>query len=424
MPGLDVAAYDAVLKDDYEKTLITLFSDKVKTLQYFSKESGTWEGRQVIYPLNIDRNQGVMFTAENGRLPDAGAQQYTQTIIPIRFCHGRVQLSIQVMKASRSSKGAFKRAMDQEMRGLVRDLTRDRNRVMFGDGTGTMALVNGAGSGSTTLTVDAPGGVAGSVNGNRFLQKNMAIAIIDGGAITAVRSITAINANGLSVTLNATVSAGQAPDNAKIVRAAAVDVTALADTAYNREAMGLLGLIDDSTYINVLHNVNRTTYPIFKSQVFASVGALSADILQRGIDTAYELADGEISALLCHSSVRRAYVNLMEADRRYMAGSLRNPDLGTTAAKQGELDFGGIPFMIDRDAPYGTIFGIDKNGATRWAEVEGEWADDDGTILMRLTNVDAYEGRYRIFDNFSHDRPNSCVRWDGVTATVVVAHPI
>ncbi len=138
MPGLDLAGFDAVLKEDYEKTVITLYSNKVKALNMFSKESGSWEGREVTYPLNVSRNQGVMFTSENGLLPDAGNQGYAQTKIPIRFTHGRIQLSIQVIKHSRSNKGAFKRAMDQEMSGLIRDLARDRNRAMFSDGNGTL----------------------------------------------------------------------------------------------------------------------------------------------------------------------------------------------------------------------------------------------------------------------------------------------
>ena len=422
--ALDVSAYDAVLKEVYEKSIVVLLNSRTKTLNLAKKESGSWEGRQVRYPLNVRRNQGVMYTSENGTLPDAGQQTYIETQIPMRYCHGRIQLSIQVIKHSRSNKGAFKRAMDQEMSGLIRDLANDRNRVIFGTGLGILGLVNGAPSG-TTVTVDAPGGVAGSVHGNRFMNIGQNIAFVNpsNGAIRSggARSVSTIAAAGTSVTINSAAD-GSVADNDYIVRAAKASSSAIADTAYDKESVGLLALIDDSTYVTTVNNVNRSTYPIFNSVVIPSVGPMSADIIQRGLDVADQLGEAEIKHLISHHSVRRAYITMMDADRRYMGGDLKKPDAGTIAAKQKDLTFGEINWMVDKDAPYSTLFGLDPSSFTRWVEVEGEWADDDGTILLRLVDQDAYEARYRIFDNFSLDRPNSCVRWDGITATVVVAH--
>lgn len=424
--ALDISAYDAALKEVYEKTIIALLNSRAMTRNRFKKESGSWEGRKVRYPLNVGRNQGVMATSENGKLPDGGNQQYVEHQIPIKYNHGRIQLSIQVIKHSRSNKGAFKRAMDQEMSGLVRDLGNDLNRQMFGWGKGVLALVNGDPGTTTTITVDAPGGVAGATHGNRFINKNMNVTfhnpaddtIRAGGA----RTVTAVAADGLSFTINAAADAAVA-DNDWIVRAAKPGTTTIADTAINNEAMGLLGLVDDGDFVTTLHNVSRTTYPIFKSVNIASVGPLSGDVLQRGIDVADQVGEGSVQFFLCHHSVRRAYLTLMDADRRYATRSdLSSPDAGTKVAKLKDITFGDLPFYVDKDAPYGTLFGIDPTHFTRWVEVEGEWADDDGTILLRLTDVDAYEARYRVFDNFSLDRPASCVRWDGITANVVVAH--
>lgn len=424
--ALDIAAYDAVLKEVYEKTLQVLLNSRTVTRNRFKSETGSWEGRTVRYPLNVGRNQGVMATSENGKLPDAGNQVYVEHKIPIRYNHGRIQLSIQTIKHSRSNKGAFKRALDQEMQGLVRDLSNDLNRQMFGWGKGVLALLNGDPGTTTTLTLDAPGGVAGSLHGNRFFNVGMNVTfhnpaddtIRAGGA----RTITAVSADGTQATINAAADAALA-DNDWVVRAAKPTTTAIADTAINNETMGLLGLVDDADFVNILHNVNRTTYPIFKSVNIASVGPLSADIIQRGIDIADQIGEGQVQFMICHHSVRRAYLTLMEADRRYATSSdLKKPDVGTQVAKLKEITFGDIPMFVDKDAPYGTLFGIDPTPFTRWVECEGEWADDDGTVLLRLTDVDAYEARYRIFENYSCDRPASCVRWDGITANAVVAH--
>lgn len=428
--ALDVAAYDAVLKEVYEKTIVALLNSRTRTRNLFKKETGSWEGRQVRYPLNVRRNQGVMFTTENGTLPSAGNQQYTETRIPMRYAHGRIQLSIQTIKHSRTSKGAFKRAMDQEMMGLVRDLGNDLNRSMFGAGLGTLAFVNEATpTGDTTLIVDAPGGVVGATHGNRFLNVGMTVGFINSGSgalrgtgASPGRTVTAVSTDGTNVTLDSAPGGGTA-DNDFVVRIASTASTlVVTDSAYNQEFNGLLALIDDSTYVTTLNNVSRTTYPIFKSTVLSSVGPLSADVLQRGLDVADQLGEAQIKNFIAHHSVRRAYLTMVDADRRYIGSDLLSPDAGTKAAKMGDVTFGGIPWQVDKDGPYGMLFGFDPTTATRWVEVEGEWADDDGTILLRLTNADAYEARYRIFENYSLDRPASCVRWDGITSNVVVAH--
>jgi hypothetical protein len=173
--------------------------------------------------------------------------------------------------------------------------------------------------------------------------------------------------------------------------------------------------------------VNRTAFPIYQSNVIGSVGPLSADVIQRGIDLADERGDGEIDNLIMHHSVRRSYLQMMEGDRRYTSGDLSSPNAGTVAAKRGKLSFGPIPIMEEKYCPYGTIFGIDSSGFSRYVEVSGEWADEDGAVLSRVgpgttSAQDAFEAFYRIWDNFQNDYPARSFRLDGVTATISVAH--
>ena len=230
-----------------------------------------------------------------------------------------------------------------------------------------------------------------------------------------------VTANGNQIVLD---SSKTWTDNDYVVRFLTTGATSVTDTSFGKEIMGLLGLVDDGTYVNTLHNINRTTYPIFSSKVLTSVGALSADVIQRAIDVASEVGDGEISDLLMHHSVRRAYLALMESDRRYISGDLSKPDAGTVAAKRGSLAFGGIPITEEKYCPYGIIFALDKSGFKRWSLTNGEWMDEDGSVLTRVgtgsSASDAFEATYRLWDNMSNDYPNRSARLDGVTATVVV----
>jgi hypothetical protein len=428
MAGQDTAAYDEVLKIVYEGGIRELLPTKVKTLKLFeNRDAKDWGGKFVEYPARIGRNQGSGWGSELGNLPAAGRQRYTDWRIPIRYQYGRIQLSAQVMKASQGNRHAFASAMSQEMDGLLTDMTADRGRAMLYDGRGVLALVNGTSTGST-VTVDAPGGVAGATNGARFINPGMVIAGIvpATGAIRAssIHTVQSVAAAGTSYTATAAVAG--ITDNDYLVRAMHASITDVADTSYQKEFTGLLGLVDDGTYLATLHNVNRTTFPITQSTVIGSVAGLSADVIQRAIDLADQRGDGDTSDLIMHHSVRRAYLAMTDADRRYTGGDLSSPDAGTVAAKKGRLTFGGIPILEEKYAPYGMVFGIDRSGFSRYVLVAGEWADEDGAVLSRVgsgaTGVDAFEAHYRIWDEFHNDYAARCWRLDGVTATVAVAH--
>lgn len=427
MAGQDTVNYDEALKTVWEGGIRELIPTKVKTLKIFEdKDASPWGGRYVEYPSRIGRNQGSGYGAEMGALPTAGRQQYVTTRIPMRFLYGRCQFSYQVMRASQGPRNAFAPVMDQEMDGLIRDLSTERGRVIFGDGRGILALVNGATS-TATVTVDSPGGVAGATNGARFINPTTVLATVTAatGAIVSSSGMTVLTvpAAGTTFTRNDTTTLA---DNEYIVKAMSATASDVSDTSYAKEGMGLLGLVDDGTYVATLHGVNRTTYPIAQSTVIGSVGALSGDVIQRGIDLADQRGEGDITRLIGHHSVRRALVAVTEDARRYMGGDLSNPDAGTRAAKRRSITFGGIEFLDDKFAPYSTIFGVDESGFKRYVEEPGKWMDEDGSILQRLgtgsTMQDAFEGVYRIFDNFHNEKPNACFRLDGVTANVVTAH--
>lgn len=428
MAGQDTSSYDEVLKTVYEGGIRELIPTKVKTLEMFEgKDAKPWGGKFVEYPLRVGRNQGSGWATELGNLPTAGKQKYTDTRIPMRYQYGRITLSAQVMKASQGARNAFAPAMAQEMDGIVKDMSSDRGRAIMHDGRGVLALVNGTAATNTTQTVDSPGGVAGATNGSRFLNPGEIVACVNPatGALRAssIGTIATVPAAGTTVTLTSAVSW---TDNDYIVRAQTTGITDVSDTGYQKEFMGLLGLVDDGTYVATLHGVNRTQYPLFGSYVLGSVNGISADAIQRVIDVNDQRGDGECSDLVMHHSVRRSYMAMMESDRRYQGADLKSPDAGTVAAKRRQMTFGGIPITEEKYAPYGMIFVIDRSGFSNWQLVTGEWADEDGAVLCRIGTgtgaQDAFEAFYRIWDNFSNDFPNRSGRLDGVSANVVVAH--
>jgi len=428
MAGQDTSTYDAVLKVVYQGGIRELIPQMVPTLDMFMEASDfSWGGKWVEFEARVGRNAGSGWATEDGALPDAGRQQYVDVRIPMRYMYGRIRLTKQVMEHSSTNKFAAEKALAQETQGLIRDMAAAQARTIFGDGRGIVAFVNGTGSSSTTQTLDSPGGWAGATNGSRFIFKGQILATINpaSGALRASSATTVqtIPVAGTTITVSPAVTW---TDNDYVVTAQNTSVTDVADTGYGKEAMGLGGLVDDGTNVATLHNVNRTTYPLYASTVIGSVTALSADVMQRANDVAEERGGGSISDYLMHQAVRRAYIAMTDAERRYIGADLSSPDAGTRAAKQGRIAFGGIPIMVDKYAPYGTIFALDRSGFKKYTAIAGEWMQDDGSVLKQIgtgsTLRDSYEAVYRQWFNFHNDYPARSVRLDGVTSSVVVVH--
>jgi hypothetical protein len=152
-------------------------------------------------------------------------------------------------------------------------------------------------------------------------------------------------------------------DNDYIVAANNTSVTDASDTSYNKEFMGLLGMVDDGTYVSTFHNVNRTTFPLYSATVISNALAWSSDLIQRAIDVCQMRGEGQITDLIMEQSARRAYIESTADQRRYIGSDLSRPDSGTVAAKGGKLAFGTIPITEDKFCHYGMVFGVDMQNA-------------------------------------------------------------
>lgn len=416
-----LSSWDAILKEFYEPMVVSQIENKTRILKSFGEaEAPTVDGRRVVYPLHIGRNTGVMSSVEGATLPTAGRQNFVDVHIPLRKTVGRINITKDVIDASRSNRGSFKRAMSTEMDGLIRDIADYRNEMICGYGRGTVAVVSATAT-SATQTLKDPGGFVGTVNPNRFVQSGMILGNVAAGAVTSAFTVSSVTESGSYNTIVLTASQLLTLDDV-LVRAAATNTTALTDTDYNNPVMGLFGLIDDSTYVRTLHGIDRVTYPVFRSFVLGSVGALSMDAMQRAFDAAEMKGQGNITEMWCEHGVRRAYLTLLEADRRYTNEKLMRPDGGTAAVKGGDVTFGAVPFKTERDMPYGFVLGCDTEQLQRYVNVRGEWEDEDGNILFRSQNTHDFTALWYMKDNFMIERPNTCFRMDGITTTALAIH--
>jgi len=433
------AVLDGLLKDYYDDEWVKSGVNDRHPLKDVIEErlmDKKYGGRRIMYGHHVSRNKSPFATGEYGLFAEADVQGHIQISVDSRKMMGRTILTPEAIADTADSAMAWEDAEENNFDRLVVDLARRDEMMMPYDGRGVLARVNQADpDSSSTLIVDSPGGVTGSTFGNRFFRVGENIAAINpatGGIRAVPAKITAVSADGTTITGAEIATATAWADNDYLVKAANLTVTDPLDTEYEHWFWGLLGIFDDGTYRGNYGGGDRTLWSSLNSFVNASTGALSVDTLQMVSDVMDQRSGGVTSLMLCHHSVRRLYIKLTQADRRYAGEDLMKPDGGTVAFKQGDITMGDVPIKAIRDFPYGILLGFDVEMAKlrRYVSTKGEWVKDgDGRILVRAgtgsTARDAFEAWYRMRYQYWAKFPAAAWRLDGITgATVTIARPL
>lgn len=424
--GTDTQLIQGALKTVFEDYVAEQVNNKFPLKGLFKWTPVEYAGQEVVYDAHVTRNISPMFVGEDGAFADAGAQGHIKVHIGQKKLMARVRMTSESISDSMKSEGAFVATKKDEMQRLIDDIARKQEYALASDGRGVLALVT-TGANSVTQTVDAPGGIAGADFGNRFISPGMYVAFVNPatGALRAssVRKVVACAAAGTSITLD---SAFSSTTDDYIVQAANSSVTDVIDTSYEHGFWGLMALFDDGTYRNNYFNVDRSLWQQYQSYVKASTGALSLDLFQQVADILDQKLGGQVNMMTAHHSVRRLYIKMTEADRRYSAANLMKPDGGTAAFKQGDLTMGEVPIKAIRTHPLASMFLLDTQnaGMVEYGSEKGKWVDEDGRILIRVGTGtaarDSFEAWYRMRKQYHARKPGVCARLDGISGQTLV----
>jgi hypothetical protein len=433
--GADSTAVFGLYKDVFEEGIAEGVNNTNPLKDIFKRQDVPFKGgKGSTFEAHVGRNPSPMFVAEDGAFAGAGAQRHINGTVHVRKMMARIRLTQEAMDDSVSSEAAWKSAKKDEMTRIIDDIAKREEFALSTDGKGVFCLLNGdPGTGTTPAEVDSPGNIAGANFGNRFLQKGMYLAAInpaDGSIRAGICKVTDINEDGTDWTPDAAYNAAWA-DNDYLVQAANANVTDVLDTAYEKAYWGLPALIDDGTNRANYFEVQRSLAPSYKSYVVSSAGALATDAMQRTADVLYQKLGGEVDLMLMHPSVRREFIKLTEADRRYGPASSdrKQSDPGTVAFKQGDLTLGEVPIKAIRTLGLDQVYFLDtqRMNAKQYVAEAGRFVDEDGSILVRDGVGDnarhAFEAWWFARKQNFIGNPAVCGRWDGVTGQTLVVVP-
>jgi hypothetical protein len=176
------------------------------------------------------------------------------------------------------------------------------------------------------------------------------------------------------------------------------------------EMMGAQALIDVYTEANIwgsnafagatVQNISRATSPqAWDALIEGNSGTariIDSNLIQLGFDRIQTETGMDPDTMWGHNSVIRAVLDSVAADRRYVTGGAAP---SYDAGFSGKLSYNGVEIIRDRYAPYNQLLIMHKSALKLYTLLDGEWADDDGAVLNRVANTDAYEAYFRRYGN-------------------------
>ena len=144
---------DNALKSFYLDAVSDSLNMKVNPLlAQIKRTTSNVVGKDVRKALRTGISGGITAGTETGNLPTAGETAYTQLVAPLKNLYGTIEITDKALRASANSEGAFVNLLNDEMENLVKSASFNFGRMLFGDGTGTIAKVTGVTSGAISLT--------------------------------------------------------------------------------------------------------------------------------------------------------------------------------------------------------------------------------------------------------------------------------
>jgi len=394
MAELNLSAIAPILNKIILPEIQTYFSKTSVFFNQIKKNVGTTIANNYVYLAARNGMHSGFYAVAEGTEPNKGRGSYIQPYAALKFIFLTFAFTDQALSlAAAQGKQAINSTFATELETGTFTARKHMNRIMHGAGTGVLAVANGAGSPSTTLTVDGcPSEVASGGNHTKYFAPGQYINIgASEATVTSVDSKTSL-----------TISSTTWSDN---------DVITLRDDA---EPMGLAGHIDDGDNVATYQSLLRSSYPFLNSQVQDTAEALSEEAMEDVYIAAKEFGDGP-NVIFMGKTMWSKYGKILLSMKR--TTDVR-PVLG--GGWKGLEFMDGIPVILDHDTWEGYVQMPNlKHFTIAEASDMFEWmkAYENGGVLRRSpSDRTAWEGTQKWYMQLMGLQVNDSARLSGKTA--------
>jgi hypothetical protein len=414
------------LKKNYTGPVVDALNNQnaLYSLLEKSEEDISGENLQAVVSLKTGRNQGVGSRAEDAALPTARYIKRQKLSIPLTHSYGAIRFTGQALKAGTKSPTAFGNLIQAEIDGMVESMKIDTNRQMFGQGDGHLCMTNGSGTTEAVVTVDKPG--------TTWLEEGMPIQSF------ADLSSPSMDSSDLSYGLTestcytvwnilseTTFTLGNAAWTAALTteESWANDRYICRWGSAGNEMMGLRGIIADAnvstgsgSWLGLAELASiyytgdgstaaaRATYPILNATINHNSGtnrAISEKLIQGLLDDidkkAGKKSDNKSLVFVTNHAINRNFVDLLQADRRYVTKPLVLTGGWESLGYQSGSSF--IPIIVDKMSLPNALLVLDRRFLKIYRASDYDWMEKDGSMFARVDNKDAYTAQMYCYQN-------------------------
>lgn len=353
---------DKALKDYYLQAVTAQLNDNISP--FFSaieKTANNVYGKDVKVSIVHGNTESVLACDEDGTLPAPYGNRYLEISVPLKNIYGTIEVSDKAMRASRDSSGAFVNLVNAEMDGLISSAKYTFQRMLYGDGTGSLCSIIMADANAAT-------NFKYIVDNITKLAVGMTVDVVSADGIkTEGLHIAAIAASTRTVTFNKAVSGTAA--NGLVTTAG----------AYGNELTGLGAIFGEKD----LYGHVRADEPYFEPYR-VSTGSFSEELFVSILDYLEENFNSKTNMILCSYARRREII----AQLNSMKVTTNTID---TIAGNGIVTINGVPVYADKFCPNDKIYFVNTDDFALNQLCDWEWLEDeDGKILKQVPGKAAY----------------------------------
>jgi len=225
-----------LLKRNYRDVMVDSIYQDTTLFDLIPVFNGDVSGESVRHAVELTRSHGGGARSAGEFLPVDNPESFQQSTVELKRFYYTLSLDGFVLENFRKGPGSFVDYLSLRMQNAQRDAANQLNRICHMDGTGVVALCDGAQSNTNSLVLKHVHGY--SFGATQFLEEGDSIAIIDGttGATKSSARIDTMNWATETITLK----------DAQVVTVADGDKIVFGDShsnSFEKEAKGLRHLI-------------------------------------------------------------------------------------------------------------------------------------------------------------------------------------
>ncbi|MDX1902086.1 MAG: phage major capsid protein [Gammaproteobacteria bacterium] len=377
-----------------------LINRSTKTYSALSTSSRAPEGLGFKFSVNTEGNQANLGAINyNQTLPDGGGQEGTNGLILPKETVQVVNLTNYQIQAGKSQNAAFATTLTENMDKGIMDHAKDLNQQTYRSGLGIIAKVNGTVTASTSIIVD--NGII------THFRPGMKIACYNGSTLEANRTVTNVNFNTLTVTVD---SACTLTDNDNIYRIVGNVDTKTGAPTDGKELTGLPMVTDDGTLAAAYEGITRSSYPQFNGIALDKNSAnLSDDMLESLRSNILEQSGTDVTGgshkIFTSPRQFRKYMQITIPQLRFdVDGKL---DSAGGKATKTWMD---LEWIEDTDCGFDEIYMLDMNDVKKYVLYDIKYEDQFGGGVMKWNGKDATVAYSVSMVNIGSEMPNRSAR--------------